>query len=83
MKANDRIEHFNWSRYDANHVVIRPAHMSKKELAEGYIRTYHAFYAMRSIARRALATKRDKVHTVFMNLGRKLNARYFEEGCRL
>ena len=83
MKERDRIEHFDWSRYDANHVVIRPAHMSKKELAEGYIRTYHAFYAMRSIARRALATKRDKVHTVFMNLGRKLNARYFEEGCRL
>ena len=38
---------------------------------------------MRYIARRALATKRDKLHTVVMNLGRKLNARYFEEGCRL
>jgi len=83
MKANNRIEHFNWSRYDANHVVIRPAHMSKRELTEGYIRTYHAFYSMRSIAKRALATKRDKVHTVVMNIGRKLNARYFEEGCRL
>jgi radical SAM superfamily enzyme YgiQ (UPF0313 family) len=83
MKANDRIEHFNWSRYDANHVVIKPAHMSKKELTEGYIRTYHAFYSMRSIAKRALATRRDKVHTVVMNIGRKLNARYFEEGCRL
>jgi hypothetical protein len=57
--------------------------MSKKELTEGYIRTYHAFYSMRSIAKRALATKRDKGHTVIMNIGRKLNARYFEEGCRL
>ncbi len=83
MKEQDRIEHFNWSRYDANHVVIKPAGMSKKELMEGYIRTYHAFYSMRSIARRALSTRRDKVHTVVMNLGRKLNARYFEEGCRI
>jgi len=83
MKKQDRIEHFNWSRYDANHVVIRPAGMSKKELTEGYIRTYRDFYSMRSIFRRALATRRDKVHTVVMNLGRKLNARYFEEGCRL
>jgi len=83
MRAHDRIEHFDWSRYDANHVVIKPAHMSKKELMEGYIRAYHAFYSMRSIAKRALATRRDKIHTVVMNLGRKLNARYFEEGCRL
>ena len=64
-------------------MVIRPAGMSKKELTEGYIRTYRAFYSMRSIARRALSTRRDKVHTVVMNLGRKLNTRYFEEGCRL
>jgi len=83
MKADERIEHFNWSRYDANHVVIKPARMSKKELTEGYIRTYRAFYSLRSIARRALSTKRDKAHTVAMNIGRKLNARYFEEGCRL
>lgn len=83
MKEQDRIEHFDWSRYDANHVVIRPAGMSKKELTEGYIRTYHAFYSMRSIARRALSTRRDKLHTVAMNIGRKLNARYFEEGCRI
>jgi radical SAM superfamily enzyme YgiQ (UPF0313 family) len=83
MKAQDRIEHYNWSRYDANHVVIRPAHMSKKELTEGYIRTYRAFYSMRSIAKRALGTKRDKLHTVAMNIGRRMNARYFEEGCRL
>jgi len=83
MKEQDRIEHFNWSRYDANHVVIRPAGMSKKELTEGYIRIYHDFYSMRSIARRALSTRRDRLHTVVMNLGRKLNARYFEEGCRI
>ena len=83
MKADERIEHFNWSRYDANHVVIKPARMSKKELTEGYIRTYRAFYSLRSIARRALSTRRDKVHTVAMNIGRKLNARYFEEGCRI
>jgi radical SAM superfamily enzyme YgiQ (UPF0313 family) len=83
MKAQDRIEHYNWSRYDANHVVIRPAHMSEKELTEGYIRTYRAFYSMRSIAKRALGTKRDKLHTVAMNIGRRMNARYFEEGCRL
>jgi radical SAM superfamily enzyme YgiQ (UPF0313 family) len=83
MKSHDRIEHFDWSRYDANHVVIKPAHMSKKELTEGYIRTYRDFYSMHSIAKRALATRRDKIHTVVMNIGRRLNSRYFEEGCRL
>jgi hypothetical protein len=35
------------------------------------------------LAWRALATKRDKIHTVVMNLGCKLNARYFEKGSRL
>lgn len=83
MKRQGRIEHFDWSRYDANHVVIRPGSMSKKDLLEGYIRTYRSFYSTGSIARRALRTKRDKFHTVAMNVGRKLNARYFEEGCRL
>lgn len=83
MKEQNRIEHFNWSRYDANHVVINPAHMSKKELMEGYIRSYRAFYSLSSIARRAFATKRDKFHTAAMNIGRRMNARYFEEGCRL
>ncbi|OPY05876.1 MAG: Radical SAM superfamily protein [Syntrophaceae bacterium PtaB.Bin038] len=83
LREQGRIEHFDWSRYDANHVVIKPAGMSRKELTEGYIRTYRAFYSLRSIARRALSTRRDKVHTVIMNLGRKLNARYFEEGCRI
>lgn len=83
MKAHDLIEHFNWARYDANHVVIKPAHMSKKKLTEGYIRAYRDFYLFRSIAKRAFATKNDKIHTAFMNIGRKHNARYFEEGCRL
>lgn len=83
MKEQNRIEHFDWSRYDANHVVINPAKMSQKDLVEGYIRSYRAFYSINSIIRRSFATKRDKLHTVSMNLGRRINARYFEEGCRL
>jgi radical SAM superfamily enzyme YgiQ (UPF0313 family) len=83
MKQQDRIEHFDWSRYDANHVVIKPALMSQKQLLEGYIRTYRSFYSTCSIAKRAFRTKSDKIHTVAMNIGRKMNARYFEEGCRL
>jgi radical SAM superfamily enzyme YgiQ (UPF0313 family) len=83
MKERNRIEDFNWSRYDANHVVINPARMSKKELMEGYIRSYRTFYSIHSIFRRSFATRRDKLHTVAMNIGRRLNARYFEEGCRL
>lgn len=85
LQATDEIhiEHFDWSRYNANHVVIKPALMSQKQLLEGYIRTYRSFYSICSIAKRAFRTKSDKIHTVAMNIGRKMNARYFEEGCRL
>jgi radical SAM superfamily enzyme YgiQ (UPF0313 family) len=83
MKRDERILHYNWSRYDTNHVVFKPAHMSPTTLLEGYIRTYRSFYSIGSIARRALGIRHHVAQTLALNVGRRINFRYFEEGCRM
>ena len=83
MIDEDRISHFDWSRYDANHVVFEPTRMSRKELLDGFIRTYRSFYSLASIAKRTRGVRRDRLQTIAVNIGRKLNAGSFEEGCRM
>jgi radical SAM superfamily enzyme YgiQ (UPF0313 family) len=82
MKRDDRILHYDWSRYDMNHVVFRPLRMSPTDLMEGYTRLYRSFYSTGSIARRILGFRRNLGQLLALNIGRKVNFRYFEEGCR-
>jgi radical SAM superfamily enzyme YgiQ (UPF0313 family) len=82
MKADKRFIHHNWSRYDANHVVFKPLKMTEDELIEGYIKAYRSFYSIGSIARRTLGRRMDFWHILAVNIGRRLNFRYFQEGVR-
>lgn len=82
MKQQGRLLHCNWSRYDTNHVVFKPRRMSPADLLEGYIRLYKSFYSTGSIARRVLGFRRHLIQLLALNVGRKLNFKYFEEGCR-
>ncbi|MBZ0271516.1 B12-binding domain-containing radical SAM protein [bacterium] len=50
-----RIFDFDWSHYDCNHVVFRPARMSVDELYAGAAHCREKFYRRREIARRSLA----------------------------
>ena len=52
MKAQRRLLHEDWSRYDTAHCVFRPRNMSPEELEAGYAWTYRRIFSARSIWRR-------------------------------
>ena len=49
MKAEGRILHEDWSRYDTAHCVFQPKHMSPAQLEAGYAWLYDRLFTMRSI----------------------------------
>jgi radical SAM superfamily enzyme YgiQ (UPF0313 family) len=49
MKAQQRILHEDWERYDTRHAVFEPAGMTAEALEAGYRRSYREFYRWRSI----------------------------------
>jgi len=83
MEEDGRILHKDWSRYDANHVVFKPALMTESQLMEGYITAYKRFYSLPSIAKRLSGKRKDFFEILALNLGRFMNRKYFEEGCRI
>ena len=83
MEEDGRILHKDWSRYDANHVVFKPTLMTESELMEGYIDAYKRFYSLPSIAKRLSGKRNDFFEILALNLGRSMNRKYFEEGCRI
>ena len=83
MEEEGRILDRDWSHYDGNHVVFRPMLMTPNELLEGYLYAYRSFYSIRSILKRTLKPRRDIFRVLALNFGRRLNYRYFEEGCRI
>lgn len=46
FKEEDRILHYDWSKYDLGHVVFRPKRMSIKDLEEGYIWVHEQVYRL-------------------------------------
>ena len=83
MEADGRIIDRDWSHYDGNHVVFHPMLMTPNELLEGYLYAYRSFYSIHSILKRNLRPHKGILQSLALNIGRKLNYRYFEEGCRM
>jgi radical SAM superfamily enzyme YgiQ (UPF0313 family) len=52
FRAEGRLLHTDWEKYDTAHVVFRPRHMTAGQLAEGYARCYQRLFAAASIWRR-------------------------------
>jgi radical SAM superfamily enzyme YgiQ (UPF0313 family) len=44
VKAEGRLDHEDWSRYDTRHVVFSPKHMRRDELMDGYVWLYEQTY---------------------------------------
>lgn len=44
MKAQGRLLHEDWGRYNAENVVFRPAQMTPRQLEEGYLYCWERFY---------------------------------------
>jgi radical SAM superfamily enzyme YgiQ (UPF0313 family) len=51
VKADGRILHDDWNRYDTRHVVYQPRHLSPGQLERGYARAYREFYRWRAVWR--------------------------------
>lgn len=83
MEKEGRILDRDWSHYDGNHVVFQPLLMTPKDLLEGYLHAYRSFYSISSIIKRTFKLRRDICRVMALNLGRRRNYRYFEEGCRI
>ncbi len=49
MRAEGRLLHYDWSKYDLGHVVFRPKRMSVRELEEGYIWVHQEVYALKNL----------------------------------
>ena len=43
-KRDGRLDHLNWAEYDTRHVVMKPAHMSREQLMDGYVWIYEEAY---------------------------------------
>lgn len=43
-KAEGRLDHTDWSRYDTRHVVMQPKHMTREQLMDGYCYLYEQAY---------------------------------------
>jgi radical SAM superfamily enzyme YgiQ (UPF0313 family) len=43
-KRDDRLDHTDWAQYDTRHVVMKPHHMSREQLMDGYIWMYEQAY---------------------------------------
>lgn len=84
MKEAGRLLHTQWDRYDANHVVFRPAKMTPEQLLKGLIFAYRYFYSIPSIFKRMLRHDNKKfIQSLELNIGRFLRRKRFEKICRM
>lgn len=49
MVSNGRIKHFDWSKYDLNHVVFNPINYAAEDLYENFWKLYQSFYSLKNI----------------------------------
>lgn len=45
FKKEDRILHYNWTKYNTANVVYKPKNFTEQELLDGYIKCWKEFYA--------------------------------------
>jgi len=49
LRKEDRILHYNWTKYNTSNVVFKPKNFTEKELLDGYIKCWKEFYSNKSI----------------------------------
>lgn len=84
MKDAGRILHTDWEKYDANHVVFKPAKLTGEQLLDGLIFAYNRFYSLPSIFKRLVRPGNRKIiQALELNIGRRLRRKKFEKTCRM
>lgn len=74
LEREDRILTRDWERYDAQHVVFRPAHMTPVELQRGTEAAWRHAYSYRSLARRIRGSAAPFAVGLAANLGYRFYA---------
>ncbi len=75
LEREGRITDRDWSRYDGQHVVFRPAQMSADELQRGTERAWRAAYSLPNIARRLRHSPAPLAVRLATNFGYRFYAR--------
>jgi radical SAM superfamily enzyme YgiQ (UPF0313 family) len=84
MKESERLLHTQWDKYDANHVVFKPAKLTQEQLLDGLISAYKNFYSIPSIVKRLRRpTNKKFISALVLNIGRYLRRKRFETICRM
>lgn len=65
-----RIIHTDWSKYNGNHAVFHPRHMSAEELEEGNNWFHREFHSYKNIAKRLWKSKAATWFALPINLGK-------------
>ncbi|HIB8928467.1 TPA: B12-binding domain-containing radical SAM protein [Morganella morganii] len=79
LEEEQRILTTDWSLYDAQHVVFRPALMSAHELELGHERAWKKVYRYRSIAKRLWQARNFKPLALTANLGYRFYAHHLHQ----
>ena len=74
LAEQGRILTRDWERYDGQHVVFEPLHMSPQQLAAGHERAWKSVYRYGSIARRLWKARAYEPLAVAANLGYRFYA---------
>ncbi len=75
LESENRIIEYNWSLYDAQHVVFRPKLMSPEELQEGLFWAWRQSYTFDSIFRRLSGARCILSYSIPANLAYRFYAR--------
>jgi radical SAM superfamily enzyme YgiQ (UPF0313 family) len=76
LESEGRILTRDWERYDGQHVVFQPRHMSVAELATGHERAWKQAYGYRAIARRVAGSRVQLPLSIASNLGYRFYAHH-------
>ena len=76
LEREGRLLTRDWSLYDGQHVVFRPARMSPDQLLEGHQRAWRTVYSLRNIARRLGRSRQLLQIAVPANLGYRYYAHH-------
>jgi radical SAM superfamily enzyme YgiQ (UPF0313 family) len=69
LEQQNRILTKNWTLYDAQHVVFKPALMSVDELQEGHIHCWEKAYSLGSVIKRLASSHTFLEYTILANIG--------------
>jgi radical SAM superfamily enzyme YgiQ (UPF0313 family) len=78
LEAEGRLLHRDWSRYDGQHLVYRPLHLSPEELEAGHTWAWREVYSLKNIAKRLGKARQLLQIAIPANLGYRFYANHLQ-----